>query len=73
MKSLFNKYEAYNPAGGQVNDEIQKALDPIFKKWSDKGYKVNDIESIAFDNVSITSAIIRMKKSMRMVKQEREK
>lgn len=73
MKSLFNKYEAYNTCGSKVSDEIQEALDPIFKKWSDKGYKVNDVESIAMDNISISSALIRMKRSMKMVKLERAK
>lgn len=62
MKSLFNKHEAYNIHGRKASDEIQKALDPIFKKWSDKGYKVNDIQSIANDNIFSIGAIIRIEK-----------
>ena len=73
MRPLFNKYEAYNKAGMLVSDELQAAIDPVMEKWAKKGYKVNDIESIAFSNVSISGAIIRMEKSMWLVKQEREK
>lgn len=73
MKSLFNRYEAYNTNGRKLSDEIQEALDPIFKKWSDEGYKMSDIEVIAFDNISIISAITRLKKSVAMVKQKRNR
>lgn len=75
MKPLFNKYEAYNEAGGLVNAELQAAIDPVMEKWSKKGYKVKDIEAIAFDNVTMASAIIRMKKvaKLRLAKQEAEK
>ena len=72
MKSLFNRYEAYNEVGRLVSNELQAAIDPVMEKWAKKGYKVNDIESIAFSNVSISGAIIRMEKSMGLVKQERE-
>ena len=72
MKSLFNRYEAYNKVGGEVNDEIQRALDPIFKKWSDEGYKVNDIESIAIDNINVIGAIIRLEKSMATINCEKK-
>lgn len=72
MKSLFNKYESYNTYGGEVSDEIQKALDPIFEKWARKGYKVNDVESIAIDIANVTSAFIRLDRSMRMVKARRK-
>lgn len=73
MKSLFNKYEAYNTAGREVSDEMQAALDPIFERWAKKGYKANDIESIAMDNVIIVGCLIRMERSAEMVNQERGK
>jgi len=73
MRSLFNKYEAYNEAGRLVNDELQAAIDLVMKKWVRKGYKVNDIESIAFYNVLVSAAVIRMERSMRLVRQERER
>jgi len=62
MKSLFNKYEAYNTYGNKVSNEMQKALEPIFEKWSDKGYKINDIQTIANDNIFSVGAIIRIKR-----------
>lgn len=71
MKSLFNKYEAYNTDGRKVNDEIQEALDPIFKKFAKKGYKINDIVSIAIDNAAVIGAITRLEKSMRQRKKDR--
>jgi hypothetical protein len=73
MKPLFNKYEAYNEAGRLVNDELQAAIDLVMKKWVRKGYRIRDIEAIAFDTVSVSGAIIRMERSARLVKQEREK
>jgi len=71
MKSLFNKYESYNKAGGQLSDEIQKVLDPIMEAWAKKGYKIKDVESIILDNVSIKSTLIRAKRAMLMLKKER--
>ena len=73
MKSLFNRYEAYNEVGRLVSNELQAAIDPVIKKWAKKGYKVNDIESIASDNVFVCAAIIRMEKGARLAKQERER
>lgn len=73
MKSLFNKYEAYNTNGGKVSDEMREALEPIFERWAKEGYKVVDIESIAVDNVTMIGCLIRMERSMEMVNQEREK
>ena len=73
MKSLFNRYEAYNEVGRLVSNELQAAIDPVMEKWAKKGYKVNDIESIAYDNVSVSAAIIRIEKGTRLVKQAREK
>lgn len=69
-KSLFNKYEAYNTKGGELGDEVSKALDPIIKKWADKGYAVKDIESIATDCVFMTSAIERATRAMKLRKEE---
>jgi len=71
MKPLFNKYESYNEAGGQLSGEVQKALDPIMQAWAEKGYKVKDIESIILDNVSMESTFIRAKRAMLMLKKER--
>jgi len=73
MKSLFNRYEAYNTNGRKVSDEIQAALDPIFEKWAKEGYKANDIESIAMDNVYVIGCLIRMERSMEMVNQKEKK
>jgi len=73
MKSLFNKYEAYNEIGGQVSDEARSVLDPIFKKWASEGYRVKDIESIITDNVITLSAIIRSCRAIKMRKKELDK
>lgn len=69
-KSLFNKYEAYTKKGGELNDEITKAFDPIIKKWADKGYAVKDIECITIDNISMTSAVERATRAMKLRKKE---
>ena len=71
MKSLFNKYEAYNEVGRIVNDEIQKALEPIIAKWAFKGYSIIDIESVAISSIITIDCILRLEKSMRMIKQEK--
>jgi len=71
-KPLFNKYEAYTKEGGKVSDEIREALDPIIKKWADKGYRVKDIESIALDNISMSGCVERMTRSMKLRKEELE-
>ena len=71
MKSLFNKYEAYNEVGRKVSDEMQKALELIIAKWAFKGYSITDIESIAISNVITIGCILRLEKSMRMIKQEK--
>ena len=73
MRSLFNKYEAYNTHGNKVSSEIQKALEPIIEKWVNKGYRITDIESIAISNASVISCILRLEKSMRMIKQEKNR
>lgn len=73
MKSLFNKYEAYTFIGRRASDEIQKALDPIFKKWAGKGYKVNDIESIAIDNIITIGVMIRIEKSAEIKEQGKDR
>jgi len=73
VKSLFNRYEAYNEVGRLVSNELQAAIDPVMKKWAKEGYKVNDIKSIASDNVFVSAAIIRMEKGARLAKQERER
>lgn len=72
MKPLFNEYEAYNEEGGQVSDEIQKALFPIMKKWAEKGYSVKDIEAIVIDNVAVESAFIRAKRALQMRKMRKK-
>ena len=64
MKSLFNKYEAYNKEGCKVCIEIEKLLKPVFDKWADKGYKVTDIESISITTIGSIGAIKRMKKKL---------
>lgn len=71
MKSLFNKYEAYNTDGNKISVEIQDVLEPIFEKWVKKGYKTNDIELIAISTTSTISAITRLEISMKEIKQER--
>jgi len=73
MKSLFNKYEAYNTHGNKVSNEMQQALEPIIEKWANKGYKITDIESIAVGNVITIGCILRLKKSVSMVKQEKNR
>ena len=70
MKSLFNKYEAYNKVGGQVSDEMREAIKPIFEKWANKGYKIHDVEMIALDNITMESAILRATRAMKMRKEE---
>ena len=73
MKSLFNKYEAYNTHGNEVSNEMQQALEPIIEKWANRGYKITDIESIAVGNVITIGCILRLKKSIRMVKDKAKK
>ncbi len=69
-KSLFNKYEAYTDIGRKVSDELQKAIDPIIKKWADKGYSINGIESIAIDSIAMVANIERMERSIKMRKEK---
>lgn len=73
MKSLFNRYEAYNKHGNVVSTEMQEALEPVFEKWVKKGYKTNDIELIAISNASVISAITRLGISMKKIKRERNR
>lgn len=67
-KSLFNEYEAYTPTGGEVSDELRKAIDPIMKKWADEGYSVKHIESIAIDTITMSSAVERATRAMKLRK-----
>ena len=69
-KSLFNEYEAYTDIGRKVSDELQKAIDPIIKKWADKEYSINGIESIAMGSVAMAAAVERMERSIKMRKEE---
>ncbi len=69
-ESLFNEYEAYTPTGGEVESEIRKALEPIMKKWADKGYCVKHIESIAIDTITMSSAIERATRAMKLRKEK---
>ena len=62
MKSLFNKNESYNEAGGKVNSEISEALCPVIEKWAGKNYKIKDIESIVIDVIGMQSTIMRAKR-----------
>lgn len=72
MKSLFNKYEAYNEAGGKFSDEVNKVIDPLIDKWAKKGYCVRDIEAIILDNVEIKSAFVRASRAIKAVRERRK-
>ncbi len=73
MKDLFNAYEAYTKKGGELSDELERILDPIFKKWAKAGYKVKDIEAIMVNQVSMLGAVIRMERGLATVKAKRSK
>ena len=69
-KSLFNEYKAYTDIGREISDELQKAIDPIIKKWADKGYSINGIESIDMGTIAMADNIERMERSIKMRKNE---
>jgi len=71
-KSLFNKYESYTPKGGELYNELQEIIDPIIKRWADEGYLMKDIESIAIDMITMSSAIERARRAMKLRKEERK-
>lgn len=72
-KSLFNKYEAYTPKGGELSDEIFIALRPMVKEWADMGYSVKDIESIFIDVITMLSCTERMIRAMKLAKKEKKR
>ena len=61
MKSLYTREEIYNEAGIKVSNEIQEAIEPILRKWADKGYRTSDIENIAIQDITYLTALIRLK------------
>lgn len=62
MKTLFTIDEAYNAAGGKLDDELLDALDTILNRWKEKGYKVEEIKMIVLDTLdSIISELILTK------------
>ena len=70
MKTLFNKYEAYNNKGGEFQDELQKVIDPIMEKWVRKGYSTLNMENIAMSVVSMSLCVERMKRGLKLHKAE---
>jgi len=43
---LFNENDRYSEAGLNLSNEAEEAIEPIMKKWADKGFSIRDIEYI---------------------------
>ncbi|KKL50875.1 hypothetical protein LCGC14_2301140 [marine sediment metagenome] len=51
-KSLFNeKYDSYNKDGNSLDNQINKAVKPMFKEWAEKGYSLREISHIALQTI----------------------
>lgn len=51
MKSLFDDREQWTDEGRQLDEEIAKALGPIFMKWANSEYSLRDIHYVALQSV----------------------
>lgn len=47
MNHLFTDNDRYTDEGLAISAEISKALEPILKKWSERGYSMRGISHIA--------------------------
>ena len=79
-KLLFNeKYDSYNEDGNILDSQTCKAIDPIFKKWVEKGYSLRDISHIVLQAVMtlecehILTRSIKTQKEERIDKKKRQK
>lgn len=43
---LFGENSRYTPEALELHEEIEKALNPIFKKWNNKGHSLREISHI---------------------------
>ena len=46
-----NDLESTTPKGAEIGIEIYKALSPLFKDYSEAGYSMRDVETIAIGEV----------------------
>lgn len=72
-KTLYNKYDAYNEKGGELGDETYRLAQELIDEWSEKGYRVSEIELIFLSSVSMAAAFIRARNALTMRKKALEK
>ncbi|KKN28309.1 hypothetical protein LCGC14_0855470 [marine sediment metagenome] len=71
-KLLFNeKYDSYNEDGNILDSQTCKAIDPIFKKWVEKGYSLRDISHIVLQAVMTLECEHILTRSIKTQKEER--
>ena len=63
MKSLFNEFEAYTEAGGELSEEVHNLITPLVTKWVEKGYNTRDIGEIINNSVTLVLIALRVKRT----------
>ena len=53
MKRLFGEDDRWTDVGGKLDREVDRALDPIFKRWHAKGFSVREISHVAMSAVTM--------------------
>ena len=59
-KSVFSETEHYTETAQKIDGEIGVALNTIIRKYAELGYKVREIESIAYGCVQDICCCIRI-------------
>ena len=72
MKTLFNKYGAYQEEGRAINDELMPTVKAILDKWTALGYSAREIGWLMADTCHCMSSEYTLRNAMKMRKAERE-
>ena len=72
MKHLYtDDYEVLTKEGQEISAEFNKALRPIVEKYMNLGYDSHDIQMIVINDVTYLGSIHRVKKTSKMLQEER--
>ena len=68
--SFFNEKESYNDFASEMEKEIRPQLQDLFLKWSEKGFKLREIQLVLINMISeITSfSVIRNRRALKISK-----
>ena len=67
---LFNKYNAYTEVANEFDQKVERALEPIFKEYAEKGHCPRQLAYLIIKVVTLIDSTWTLRNAMNMRKAE---